>query len=73
VNAIGFKGFKSTEILLDNQADISIIRPELLWMIRPVRDGVKVNGVGGVQLELKESGYLDDFLKCTQVGTPESI
>jgi len=30
INAVGFSGFKSTEVLLDNQADISIIRPELL-------------------------------------------
>jgi hypothetical protein len=30
VNAISYQGFKSTKVLLDNQADISIRRPGLL-------------------------------------------
>jgi sugar (pentulose or hexulose) kinase len=33
INAVGFSGFRSTEVLLDNQADISIIRPELLRQV----------------------------------------
>ena len=53
INAVGFSGFKSTEVLLDNQADISIIRPELLRQVQPTREVVRVNGMGGVQLELR--------------------
>jgi hypothetical protein len=56
INAVGFSGFKSTEVLLDNQADISIIRPELLQQVQPTSEVVRVNGVGGVQLELWEKG-----------------
>jgi len=48
INAVGFSGFKSTEVLLDNQADISIIRPELLRQVQPTREVVRVNGVGGM-------------------------
>jgi sugar (pentulose or hexulose) kinase len=61
INAVGFSGFRSKEVLLDNQADISIIRPELLWQVQPTSEVVRVNGVGGVQLELRETGYLDNF------------
>ncbi len=35
VNAIGYSGFRDTEVLLDNQADISIMRPELLRALEP--------------------------------------
>ena len=63
INAVGFSGFKTTEVLLDNQADISIIRPELLRQVQPTKEIVRVNGVGGVQLELRETGYLDNFFQ----------
>jgi hypothetical protein len=63
VNAMGMSGFSSTEVLLDNQADISIMRPELLRQLRPTNGTVRVNGVGGVQLELKQVGYLEDFFE----------
>jgi hypothetical protein len=48
VNAVGMSGFSSTEVLLDNQADISIMRPELLRQLRPTNGMVRVNGVGGI-------------------------
>jgi hypothetical protein len=34
VNATGLSGFSLTEVLLDNQADISIVRPDLLRGLR---------------------------------------
>jgi hypothetical protein len=34
VNAIGYHGFKRTEVLLDNQADIVIMRPGLLHNVQ---------------------------------------
>jgi hypothetical protein len=63
VNAAGFKGFSPMEVLLDIQAGISIMRPELLRAIWPVEEVLWVNGVGGVQLELHRAGYLDDFFE----------
>jgi hypothetical protein len=61
VNAIGYSGFRDTEVLLDNQADISIMRPELLRALQPTEKKIQVNGVGGLQLTVDRKGYLDDF------------
>jgi hypothetical protein len=63
VNAIGVKGFKLTEVLLDNQANISIMRPELLRAFERSDSEININGVGGVQLHTSETGYLDDFFR----------
>jgi hypothetical protein len=52
VNATGLKGFSPMEVLFDNQADISIVRPELLWSLQPVNKHECINSVGGTQLEL---------------------
>jgi hypothetical protein len=48
---------------LDNQADISIIRPDLLRMLEPAEKPIRVNGVGGVQLVVNETGNLQDFFR----------
>jgi hypothetical protein len=67
VNAIGLYGFKPTEVLLDNQANVSIMRPELLSAFEKMDTEVRINGVGGVQLSTDETGYLaPDFSGCTQ-------
>jgi hypothetical protein len=64
VNATGLNRFSGTEVLLDNQADISIMRSELLRQLRPVDETVHVNGIGGVQqLELEQARYLEDFFE----------
>jgi hypothetical protein len=63
INAVGFYGFKSTEVLLDNQADISIIWPELLRQVQATSEVVRVNRVWCVQLELRETRYLDIFFQ----------
>jgi hypothetical protein len=65
VNAIGINGFKATEVLLDNQANISIMRPELLRAFEHIETEteIRVNGVGGVQLCTNETGYLQDFFR----------
>jgi hypothetical protein len=54
---------KPTEVLLDNQANISIIRPDLLLALEEVDKEVRINGVGGVQLSTRETGYLPDFFR----------
>lgn len=58
VNAIGGKGIGLIEVLLDNQADISIMRPELLCEIELVDREIQVSGIGSVQLIVKSAGYL---------------
>ncbi len=52
-----------TEVLLDNQADISVMRPDMLRELHTLKDSVQVNGVGGVQMEVREAGYLDGFFE----------
>jgi hypothetical protein len=69
VNAIGYSGFCDTEVLLDNQADISIMQPELLRALKPAEKKIRVNGVGGLQLTVDRKGYLDDFFMYMQVNT----
>ena len=63
VNAIGYTGLSETKVLLDNQADISIIKPCLLRALAPAEKTVKVNGVGGLQLTVDHMGYLDEFFR----------
>ena len=63
VNAIGYKGFKNTEVLLDNQANTSIMKPDLLRAFGKVEEEIKISGVGGVQLSTNTTGYLEDFFR----------
>jgi hypothetical protein len=52
-----------TEILLDNQADISIVHPQLLENVRPAERNIRVKGVGGVQVVVSKKGKLKDFFE----------
>ncbi len=61
VNAIGYSGFFETEVLIDNQADISIMQPGLLCAFKPAENKVHINGVGGLQHMVDRKGYLEDF------------
>jgi hypothetical protein len=61
VNAIGYQGLKSTEVLLDNQADISIIRPDLLQCLEDAKRELRVLEVGGAQSTMKTTEYFDHF------------
>ncbi len=64
VHATGMVGkFKRHEVLLDNQADVSIIHPSLLREIEPAESSVNISGVGGLQFTVDEEGYLDDFFR----------
>ncbi len=49
------------EVLLDTQADISIIHPSLLRQVQQTEREVKINGVGGLTLTVNKIGYLPDF------------
>ena len=50
-----------TEVLLNNQADISIMHPMLLRDVQKSQQRIRVKGVGGPQLIVHEEGVLDGF------------
>ncbi len=56
VNAIGYTRLSETEVLLDNQANIGIMKPSLLRALALAEKTVKVNGVGGLQLKVDHTG-----------------
>jgi hypothetical protein len=63
-----------TEILLDNQVDISIVHPQLLENVRPVERNIKVKGVGGVQMVVSKKGKLKDFFEvCASEDTKANV
>ena len=51
---------KPDTVLLDNQADVSVFLTDLLEDIEEC-DLVRINGIGGVQVMVKETGYLRDL------------
>jgi hypothetical protein len=54
---------KSTDVLLDYQADISIMHPCLLTNVKQAKKNITVSGVGGVQLIVDKVGFLDGFFE----------
>jgi hypothetical protein len=52
---------RPAEVLLDNQADISIIHPMLLRDVQKAQRRIRVKGVGGPQLIVDEEGILEGF------------
>jgi hypothetical protein len=59
----GTKGISLTQVLLDNQADISVMHPMMLSDVRPVERKIRVSGIGGVQLIANKVGMLDGFFQ----------
>jgi hypothetical protein len=57
------QGLSKTELLLDNQVNISIINPCLLKNVRKANHRVRVKGVGGTQLIVDQVGDLDGFFE----------
>jgi hypothetical protein len=54
---------RTTDVLLDNQADISVIHPSLLTGVKPSEKKIKISGVGGVQLIVNQVGFLKGFFE----------
>jgi hypothetical protein len=52
---------RRNQVLLDNQADVSVLHPSLLVDIKKADHELKINGVGGEQLKVTDTGYLPDF------------
>jgi len=63
VNAVQQSIFGPNDVLLDNQADVSIVRQELLRDIQDAEHAVKINGVGGHQFTVNKTGYLDPLFR----------
>ena len=61
VNLVSDNRFARTEVLIDNAVDVSIIHPWLLRNIMSAEKAIKINGVGGHQFTVTETGYLDPF------------
>jgi hypothetical protein len=57
------QGLTSTEVLLDNQSNISIVNPRLLKNVRAAKHSVRIKGVGGTQLIVDQVGDLDGFFE----------
>jgi hypothetical protein len=57
------QGLLPMELLLDNQANISILHPMLLNNIKKVKQKIKVKGVGGTQLIVDMVGHLAGFFE----------
>jgi len=58
------------EVLLDNAADISIIKPHLLENLQDSEKEIKINGVGGLTLTVNKAGDLPNFFGYTPVRKP---
>jgi hypothetical protein len=59
--AVGLEsGLARKEVLLDNQADISIMHLSVLSDVREIDSRIRVKGVGGFQMVVKEKGRFKD-------------
>jgi hypothetical protein len=56
-------GFHEYDMLLDNQADVSVVHPKLLREVMQADRPVTVKGIGGKQLVAEKTGYLDEFFR----------
>jgi hypothetical protein len=60
--------FDKYDVLLDNQADISMMHPRLLREIMEADQPITVRGIGGKQLVATHTGYLDEFFRVYASG-----
>jgi len=63
VNTVQQSIFGPNDVLLDNQANVSVVRQELLRDIQDAEHAVKINGVGGHQFTVNKTGYLDPLFR----------
>ena len=54
---------KPTHVLLDNQANVSLMKTNLLCDVRVEKSVVNIKGVGGKQLQVSQSGEFDGFFR----------
>jgi hypothetical protein len=58
-----FSTFNEYDLLLHNQADMSMVQPHFIHEIMQVDVSITENGIGGKQLVAAQSGYLDEFFR----------
>jgi hypothetical protein len=56
-------GIELTKVLLDTQADISMMHPMMLSEVHPAERRIRISGVGGLQLIVDKVGMLDGFFQ----------
>jgi hypothetical protein len=59
----GISKFGKYDLLLDNQADVSIVHPRLLRDVLVAKSPITVKGIGGKQLRASHTGYLEEFFR----------
>ena len=59
MNAVSDARFSRNEVVLDNAADVSVVHPSLLRNLMPLEKSIRINGVGGHQFLVEQTGYLD--------------
>jgi hypothetical protein len=55
--------FGKYDFLLDNQADVSIVHPRMLYDVLLANLPITVKGIGGKQLKAEHTGYLQEFFR----------
>jgi len=55
--------FGPNDVLLDNQANVSVVHQDLLRDIQDAEHAVKINGVGGHQFTVNKTGFLDPLFR----------
>jgi len=63
LNVSDTSAFGKYDVLLDNQANVSIVHSDLLRDIQDADEVVKINGVGGHQFSVSRTGYLDPLFR----------
>ncbi len=61
MNIAATSKLKRTKVLLGNQADVSVVHPDLLQDLQKAEKTVRINGAGGFQFETSAKGYLHEF------------
>ena len=69
LNASQKNGFGPFDVLIDNQANVSVMHPDLLQDVRDADEKININGVGAHQFSATKTGYLDPLFRVTQVRT----
>ena len=55
--------FGPNDVMLNNQANVSIFRTNMLRDIRDAEETVRINGVGGHQFSVTKTGFLDPLFR----------
>ena len=63
LNASQKNSFGPFDVLIDNQANVSVMHPDLLRDVRDADEKININGVGGHQFSVTKTGFLDPLFR----------